>query len=661
MPIDAKAIGRGCGTDVASPAHQLCRAELDRFRAALGTGAPLTIGCTQEAPLFADVAADAGFDAALDFANIRETAGWSTEATAAGPKMAALLAAASEPMPPIALATLTSQGVVLVLGRDQAALDAATRLADHLDVTLLLLPGSDVAPPRRTKFPVFQGRASKAAGMLGRFEVTVDAYALADPASRARLRFGPARDGAVSTCDLILDLTGVAPLFPASDLRPGYLRADPRAAAQVERAVFDAVQLVGTFDKPRFVDFSADLCAHSRSGITGCTNCLDLCPTGAITPAGDHVAIDPGICAGCGQCASACPTGAASYALPPVAAFASRLRVCLRAYAAAGGTGAVLLLHDDGHGADLVEAAGRFTDGLPARVLPLAVNEISQVGPETIATALAYGAASVRLLTRARPPHGTEGLAATHALMTPILAALGYGAGAFGIVATDDPDALVAELRAVPPGPARASVASFLPPADKRTLLTRALTELYRTAPVLEDRISLSPGAPFGAVVLDTQACTLCHACVGACPVQALGDDPAQPLLSFAEDRCVQCGLCAATCPEDAITLAPQIDFAAWETGTRVLKSEEPFACTSCGKPFGTASAIARVRDRLASHWMYSGPEGAARARVLEMCEDCRVEALVTESFDPHETRARNIRTTADYLRERAARTDPDA
>jgi len=44
--------------------------------------------------------------------------------------------------------------------------------------------------------------------------------------------------------------------------------------------------------------------------------CLDLCPTAAVTPAGDHVAIDPFICAGCGQCAAACPTGAAAYALP---------------------------------------------------------------------------------------------------------------------------------------------------------------------------------------------------------------------------------------------------------------------------------------------------------------------------------------------------------
>ncbi len=82
------------------------------------------------------------------------------------------------------------------------------------------------------------------------------------------------------------------------------------------RAVLKARDLVGTFDKPRYITFNEELCAHSRSRIVGCHRCLDLCPAGAITPNGDHVLIDPKICAGCGQCAAACPTGAAAYALP---------------------------------------------------------------------------------------------------------------------------------------------------------------------------------------------------------------------------------------------------------------------------------------------------------------------------------------------------------
>ena len=178
----------------------------------------------------------------------------------------------------------------------------------------------------------------------------VDDYALPRPSSRGALVFGKPRDGAASTCDLVVDLSGGTPLFPAHDLRPGYLRADPRDAAAVARALFEAAHLVGTFDKPRYIDFSDELCAHSRSRITGCTRCLDLCPTGAIAPAGDHVAIDPYVCAGCGACAAACPTGAASYALPPADALLRRLRTLLTAYREAGGSDAIVLFHDGDHG-----------------------------------------------------------------------------------------------------------------------------------------------------------------------------------------------------------------------------------------------------------------------------------------------------------------------
>src|SRR4029077_16825706 len=136
----------------------------------------------------------------------------------------------------------------------------------------------------------------------------------------------------------------------------------------------------------------ATLCAHSRSGVTGCTRCLDLCPTGAIAPAGDSVAIDPNICAGCGQCAAACPTGAAAYALPSADALMRKLRAILMAYSKAGGERAVVLVHDEPHGVPLIDALARFGDGLPAHVLPFAVNEVTQVGLEAIAAAFAYGA-----------------------------------------------------------------------------------------------------------------------------------------------------------------------------------------------------------------------------------------------------------------------------
>ncbi|GAA0286786.1 4Fe-4S binding protein [Rhodovulum strictum] len=646
MPLDAAALDSvGCD----SPGTQLCRAQLDRFRAALSRTEALCVTCTQEAPLFRQVAEAEGFAGDLRFVNIRETAGWSQDARRAGPKMAALIAAGQIEAAPFETVALDSDGVALVLGRDAVAIEAAERLAESLDITVLLTPGAEVTPPRQTVFPVLQGRIRAATGHLGGFELTVDAYAAPAPSSRGSLRFEGARDGAVSRCDLVIDLTGGVPLFPADALRPGYFRADPRDRAAVADLVARAAQMVGTFDKPRFIDFRADLCAHSRNRKTGCTRCLSLCPTGAITPAGDSVTIDPAICAGCGQCAAACPTGAASYALPQVGTLAGRLRAALRAWFAAGASAApVILLHDEDHGAALIDASARFGRGLPAHVIPMAVNEITQTGPETLAAALAWGAGAVRVLGRARPRHDHSGLAAVLDLMGTICAATGHAADAVALIETDDPDALDAALWH-DPAPARATRSGFLPPTDKRGLLTTAMAEMIRTAPAPAQRIDLQAGAPFGAVLLDAEACTLCMACTGVCPTGALIDNPEAPMLRFAEDACVQCGLCAATCPETAIALVPQIDLAAWDRPRRVLKEEAPFACTGCGKPFGTASSIRRVQDRLGGHWMFAGPEGARRLELLTLCETCRVEAVVNDGFDPHDDRVRRTHPEGGY------------
>ncbi len=632
MRLDARAL-RAAGGEVRECSF-LCRTEVGRFRAALAEGRPITVGCTQEAPLFQEIAEEAGFAPSLVFANIREAAGWSDEGSRAGPKMAAILAAAAVPMPATPLVSLTSEGIALIYGRDEVAIALGRELAEALDVTVLLSRPGEVTPPASGAFPVLRGTITAARGHLGAFELTVGDYARPSPASRARLLWGEPRDGAVSRCDILIDISGNPPLFPAWETRPGYLRADPARPETIARAVLEASRLVGTFDKPRYVDFHEGLCAHSRSRRTGCTRCLDLCPTGAISPAGDHVAIDAAICAGCGACAAVCPTGAATYALPPADAVLRRVRALLMAYTDAGGKAPVLLLHDEAHGQAMIDAAARHGRGLPAHVLPLRLNEATQAGLDLIAGAFAYGVAGITFLLRGRPAHPPDGLHRTVALGNAILAGLGLGATRCTVLESDDPDALSA-LPALPPGVTGPS--RFLPMGEGRALTLAALKELHRVAGAPAAAIALPDGAPFGGLDIDAAGCTLCHACVAACPTGALRSDADKPALRFAEDACVQCGLCRATCPEKVIALAPRLAPAAWTAAPLTIKEEEPFPCIVCAKPFGTRSSIERIAAKLAaSHWMFTGPN-AKRIDVVRMCEDCRVEAVMNESFDPHD------------------------
>ncbi|MGC2415494.1 MAG: 4Fe-4S binding protein [Stellaceae bacterium] len=655
MPLDKGALAKGCpGHDIVA-GRQLCRAELERFRALAAAGVPITVGCTQEVPLFSEVAGETNSD--LRFVNLRETAGWSTDAAHAGPKMAALAAAAALPISEASFVQLESAGVLLIYGRDERALEAAGLLKDSLDVTVLLSRPGEIAPPRTTDFPIVKGTVRTATGHLGAFELVVDDYAVPLPSSRAALKFAPARDGARSQCDIVLDISGGAPLFPAADLRDGYLRADPGDLAAILRTVLRAKDLVGSFDKPRYINFTAELCAHSRSGIVGCHRCLDLCPTSAIAPAGDHVVIDAKICAGCGQCAAACPTGAASYALPPADALLRTIRTLLLVYRDAGGVSPVLLLHDEDHGGALVDALARHGDGLPANALPLAVNEVTQIGFEAVVASFAYGAAAVRVLLRERPRHDLAGLSQTITLAKRVLAGLGFEGARIATIETDDPFALGDALRRAELGPPVARPASFEPMGARRDVLRSALRELHRLAPAPTDLILLPADAPFGAIEIDREGCTLCLSCVTACPTGALSDDLDRPVLRFTEDACVQCGLCKATCPEKVITLVPRLAFGA-ALATRILKEEEPFACIRCGTPFGVRSAIERVAAKLEGrHWMYQ--DAPHRLDLIKMCGDCRVIAVTEAGFDPHAAAERpRPRTTDDYLRERAKKHD---
>src|SRR6266851_8151030 len=114
IPLDAETVRRGCRSSQVTTARQLCRTELERFRAAAAGGDPLIVACTQEAPLFSEIAAAHQGGADIRYVNIRETAGWSADAADASAKMAALIAAAAEAAPEIPFVKLTSEGVTLV-------------------------------------------------------------------------------------------------------------------------------------------------------------------------------------------------------------------------------------------------------------------------------------------------------------------------------------------------------------------------------------------------------------------------------------------------------------------------------------------------------------------------------------------------------------------
>ena len=130
-----------------------------------------------------------------------------------------------------------------------------------------------------------------------------------------------------------------------------------------------------------------------------------------------------------------------------------------------------------------------------------------------------------------------------------------------------------------------------------------------------------------------------------------MADNPDKPQLRFLEEACIQCGLCRATCPENVIALEPRLDFTSAARNLRTIKEEEPFECVRCGKPFGTASTINTMVEKLKGHSMFSDEAALNR---LRMCEDCRIIDMAEAGNDPMAEGVRPMpRTIDDYLRER--------
>ncbi|MDH5358613.1 MAG: 4Fe-4S binding protein [Gammaproteobacteria bacterium] len=512
-------------------------------------------------------------------------------------------AAAIEVMP-IDLVEFNSAGRILIVGTAQQ-LEAVIPHLMTLNIICCCTDNVDVSQIESVELT--QQKITAIEGWLGQFTVDLESQQL--------------------KVDLILDLSA-SPLMSQKVLPLGYFA--PRDNAQIlAEALQQLPDLIGTFDKPRYFNYTPSICAHSRRGLSGCQQCIDACPAEAIISSGDSVTVNPSLCQGCGSCTTVCPSGAMTYALPGLDVSLNRLRKMMQCWYELETSPPKILVHDATNGQMLIDTRG---DNLPKNVITFSIEEIGALGMTFWLSALAYGADSVTVWDAGtHDDHDWHELQHEIVKTNQMLTGLGYGKNGVSWFAGNDYTQLVDHLSMVTNVMA-VEPAQFAGIDDKRRVITMALGHLHQHAPKPVASLSLGTGSAFGEIKVNKEACTLCHSCVSVCPVGAVLDGVDKPQLNFVEDLCVQCGLCEQACPENAIELIPQYVFDREQARKVKLLHEEPiFHCISCQKAFATQKMINTMIEKLKGHAMFQG-EALER---LKMCEDCRVKAIFNDAKGP--------------------------
>ncbi|AEA11552.1 Iron-sulfur protein [Thermoproteus uzoniensis 768-20] len=306
----------------------------------------------------------------------------------------------------------------------------------------------------------------------------------------------------------------------------------------------------------------------------GCSECVDVCPTGALKLADRSVSVDPSKCTECGLCISSCPTGALSAPGADDVEIAAAL-----AKARLHGTSRVVFTC---YKSAEASAEGRYVYRLPC---------IGALGPEWVLEAAAAAGEVEAYCPDLKCP--AAGAKAGLEVVEEVAEAFGFEK----IESKEDRAVVRTSPKAVSySGSRRRDYLEVLSKfRDAYTGRKTQALKMYR-------------------VDVDPSKCSLCGVCFAKCPQRAFDVSRTGDAIKLTLNplKCVGCGYCEEVCPEKAIavgrhdSLPPEVEEKAVDYVVR---------CKSCGRPFDTLRHIETVKRRMGikgdPEWLY-------------MCPDCR-------------------------------------
>jgi ferredoxin len=259
---------------------------------------------------------------------------------------------------------------------------------------------------------------------------------------------------------------------------------------------------------------------------------------------------------------------------------------------------------------------------------------LRHVSEANMLTAFGLGAAGVALLGCEACPHGErELLVGRLQLARAILDAFGLGAERLHLI-TGEPGETVEALdhfaRALGPAPIAAEGADGAA-VPSRAAVAEAIRTFIRATGRQPGRIPLPGTAPYAFPDVRVEGCTVCRTCVNVCPTHAFRFDEDRQALELKAIDCVNCGLCATTCPEAVITLRPELFLDATALDHQVVVQDEVLRCAKCDVAFGNKRAVEVIEAKVFGMANLLDTFTAARRNLLRMCPNCRAAAAMLE------------------------------
>ena len=377
----------------------------------------------------------------------------------------------------------------------------------------------------------------------------------------------------------------------------------------LEKAVQTVKLNKGTYKYKNFIKYDSSICQYHERNTEICGKCAEVCPTIAILKIDEtkHLDFSHIDCHGCGGCISVCPSGALDYSQMPRIAFKEVTEFYRENIA--------LVIPRK------MELESLHVE-LPKGVLPLAIEGEKYLHEAHFMTLIQTSGNPVIFYT----DFISKGTGDVIRIINDIFKKK-YNKQAIFIC--KDEDELKQAITNVVP------IKECIYGINEEGLNKREIFSARLSYLVGEDdlgTVKTGEHVHYGNITINTDTCTLCLSCVGACNVRALTAHPEDNTLRFNPSICTNCTYCEVVCPEancltvikDEINLNPDY------FKQNVKATDEIFECIECGVGFATVKSVEKIANMMIP--IFGNDE--IRIKTLYCCADCKPKVMLQAHID---------------------------